>query len=129
MGSLKTVARNTDVTQRLEDPFQEEQLRRQQSLLRLKGIVKLIAKVSMAGLVVALLIFCAISQITNVHQIPSLYAPWMASHRITFPDQLSDSLSDFSQSVVNATQQALHKRIAQPDKHKQRPEKNKTRPK
>ncbi len=129
MGTLKTVARNTDVTQRLEDPLQEKQVKRQQNLLRLQRIAKFIVKVIIACLIIGILIFCATTQITNVYQMPGLLAPWIKSHRITFPNQLPHSLSAIEQSIVTATQQATHKLVTPPDKHKRRAEKIKAKPK
>ena len=115
MGSLKTVARNTDVTQRLDDPLQAKKYKRYQTLLRFRKSGLYLLKLGLGGVIIAALILCVSNQAADLFRMQSLVAPWMKSHRIVFPNQLPLTLSNLKESIVNATQSGKAK---QPAKHR-----------
>ncbi len=89
MGQIISTARNTDVTQRLEDPFFDEEVNPQKSL-RFHQTVRPIMEAILSGLIAGTLIFCAAKQALDFYdsadQISGFLSPWMRSHRFAFPN-------------------------------------------
>lgn len=118
MGSLKTVARNTHVTHRLEDPLQIKEYRGQQKHLRFRSRLRSLLTLLFGGLVSAILIWYVAVQAINVFQMQNLLAPWMKSHRIIFSNNLPLDLSSIKQSIEHAAQLQTVKHKAHANKHK-----------
>jgi hypothetical protein len=113
MGHLHNTARNTDATQRLEDPFYEEEIDPQKSL-RFHKNVRPIAEASISGLIAGVLIFCAAKQALDFYgseNINDVVGPWMKSHHFELPARWPVQPAD-----------AVYKA----DQHKKKQQKNKS---
>ncbi len=112
MGNLKNVARNTDITTRLEDPLQTEKYRKQQKAQRFRKVLKFILETTIGGLIVAALIFLGITQMIDSHVARGMnqIIPWMKTHRLKFSDYwASESTEDAGKSANKNNNQAKTK--------------------
>ncbi len=116
MGHLRTTARNTDATQRLEDPFYEDEIDPQKSL-RFHRSVKPVVEATIGGIIAGTLIFCAAKQALDFYgsdNINNVVTPWIKNRHFEFPHKWP----------LQTQQQAdvVHK----PDQHKKRQQRNKS---
>jgi hypothetical protein len=127
MGSLKSAARNTDITKRLDDPLQAKKYRHQQIFMRLKRAGAFLLKMAIGGVVIAALVIIIISQAANLVQMQNMLAPWMKSHRLVFPNEVPSSVEAFKASLLRAPLAAKNKQKLNTDKHNNKVENPKTK--
>lgn len=88
IGNLQNVARNSDVTQRFENPLETEKLRKEQKALRLKKLFRFILECTVGGLIVAALFFIGVQQIINYQIVNKMnqVMPWLQTLHLKFPN-------------------------------------------
>ena len=94
MGQLRNIARNTDITTRLKDPFMDGENDPKKSL-QFHLAIGLIGKITVGILIAGTLLFCASKQALDLHSLTcvnSKTAPWMRNHHFSFFDNWSGKL-------------------------------------
>jgi hypothetical protein len=126
MGSLKTVARNTDATQRLESPVEMQKRKHKDILMRVQKIGSYCLKVVFGGIMIAALFVIVANQASDLFQMGSTLSPWMKSHRIAFPGQMQLNIDALKASLNRGTAKKTPKLNS--DKHKHKIENQKAKP-
>jgi len=125
MGSLKTIARNTDATKILDSPIGLGERKRLEMIKRTQKAAEYFVKVVASGLLIATLFLIITNQATDLFQMQAAVAPWMKSHRILFPAAVQSNIDNIKASLNHAVVPAAvapRKQKTSIDKHKHKTE-------